>query len=138
MRIHVGCELKFLFPEPTALLLMLSLHPLRWPTVRQHELLQVEPRVPTFQYFDQNGNCCHRAVVPAGVVKFSNRAVVEDCGLPDLQVPDAPQINVQDLPQETLQFLLGSRYCEVDSELNQLAWSTFSRTPAGWPRAGGV
>ena len=138
MLIQVGCELEFVFPEPTALILLLSLHPLRGPTIRQHEQLEVEPQVPLLQYFDQSGNRCHRAVVPSGSVKFRNSAIVEDCGLPDLQVPSAPQTNVQDLPQEVLQFLLGSRYCEVDSELNQLAWSQFSRFPAGWPRVQAV
>ncbi len=69
---------------------------------------------------------------------FRNSAVVDDCGLPDLQVLNAPQNNVQDLPQEVLQFLLGSRYCEVDSELNQFAWSQFSQTQAGWPRVQAV
>ncbi len=138
MLIRVGCELEFTFPEPTALILMLSLHPVRTPTIRQYEHLQVDPLVPLSQYFDQYGNRCHRAVVPAGCVTFRNSAVVEDCGLPDLQVPNAPQVNVQDLPQEVLQFLLGSRYCEVDSELNQFAWSQFSQVPAGWPRVQAV
>ena len=138
MLIRVGCELHFVFPEPTAIILMLSLHPLRAPTIRQHEQLQVEPLVPLSAYFDQYGNRCHRAFVPSGLVTFRNSAVVDDCGLPDLQVLNAPQNNVQDLPQEVLQFLLGSRYCEVDSELNQFAWSQFSQTQAGWPRVQAV
>jgi len=138
MLIRVGCELHFVFPEPTAIILMLSLHPLRAPTIRQHEQLQVEPLVTLSAYFDQYGNRCHRAFVPSGLVTFRNSAVVDDCGLPDLQVLNAPQNNVQDLPQEVLQFLLGSRYCEVDSELNQFAWSQFSQTQAGWPRVQAV
>lgn len=93
---------------------MHGLHPVHWPTVRQQERLQVEPLVPISQYNDLNGNLCSRTVVPAGRVRFGNEAIVEDCGLPDLQVPTAPQINIQDLPPEVLQFLLASRYCEVD------------------------
>src|ERR1043165_2084334 len=131
MLISVGCEIEFEFPEPTALILMLSLHPLRAPTIRKHEHLQVEPSVPIAQYFDTNGNRCGRAVVPAGHVVFRNDAIVEDCGLPDLQVWNAPQMNIQDLPQEVLQFLLASRYCEVDSKLNEIAWSLFSKTQPG-------
>ena len=73
-------------------------------------------------------------MVPAGQVRFSNDAIVEDCGLPDLQAPLATQGNVQDLPQEVLQFLLASRYCEVDSELKDIAWRLFSNTQPGWPR----
>ena len=104
MLIRVGCDIVFVFPEPTALILMLSLHPLRAPTIRKHECLQVDPPVPLSQYFDTNGNRCARAVVPAGHVRFRNDAIVEDCGLPGLQNFNAAQVNVQDLPQEVLQF----------------------------------
>jgi transglutaminase-like putative cysteine protease len=134
MLIRVGCEIDFIFPEPTAVILMLSLHPARAPTIRKPEHLQIVPSVPMSQFFDTNGNRCIRAVVPPGRVSFRNNAIVEDCGLPDLQVPSAPQMNVQDLPQEVLTFLLASRYCEVDSELKQIAWSLFSQTQPGWPR----
>ncbi len=138
MLIRVGCEIEFEFPEPTALMLMLNLHPLRWPTVRKYEHLQVTPAVPIAQFFDLNGNYCGRTVVPAGIVKFHNDAIVEDCGLPDLHVPTATQFNVQDLPHEVLQFLLASRYCEVDSELKDFAWTRFANTTPGWPRVQAV
>ena len=138
MLIRVGCEIEFFFPQPTAVILMLSLHPLRGQTIRKPEHLQVKPHVPIHFFFDLNGNCCGRAVVPAGRVVFGNDAVVDDCGLPDLQVPHAPQGNVQDLPQEVLHFLLASRYCEVDSELKDLAWNLFSHTRPGWSRVQAV
>jgi transglutaminase-like putative cysteine protease len=134
MLIRVGCEIECVFPAPTALILMLSLHPSRSPTIRVQENLQVEPSDTISEFLDVNGNHCSRAVVPAGHVSFHNDAVVEDCGLPDLQVWDAPQGNVQDLPQDVLRFLLASRYCEVDSELNNFAWSRFSQIQPGWPR----
>jgi hypothetical protein len=63
---------------------------------------------------------------------------VEDSGLPDLQVPLAMQMAVQDLPDFVLQFLLPSRYCEVDSELKDLAWTLFRNTSPGWPRVQAV
>jgi transglutaminase-like putative cysteine protease len=138
MLIRVGFDIEFTFPEPTALILMLNLHPLRSPTIRKHEDVRIVPSVPISYYYDTNGNRCGRAVVPAGRVRFYNDAVVEDCGLPDLQVPDAPQTNVQDLPQEVLQFLIASRYCEVDSELKEIAWTRFSGTRPGWPRVQAV
>jgi transglutaminase-like putative cysteine protease len=67
-------------------------------------------------------------------VVFRNEALVEDCGLPDLQFPQAWQAQVQDLPHEVLLYLLASRYCEVDRELKDLARSLFGQTPPGWPR----
>src|SRR5277367_3086670 len=104
MLIEIDCDIEFTFPEPTAAILMLSLHPLRAPTIRKPEDLQVKPRVPMAQFFATNGNRCARAVVPAGRVVFSNDAVFEDCGLPDLKVENAPQGNIQDRPYEVLQF----------------------------------
>jgi transglutaminase-like putative cysteine protease len=138
MLIRVGCEIEFVFPEPTALIAMLSLHPSRAPTVRKYENLQVQPLVPISPYYDLYGNRCGRALVPAGHVRFSNEAVVEDCGLPDLQAPSAPQTNVQDLPQEVLLYLLASRYCEVDSELKDIVWPLFGHIQPGWPRVQAV
>jgi transglutaminase-like putative cysteine protease len=43
-------------------------------------------------------------------------------------------LKVSDLPPETLQFLLASRYCEVDGELQQIAWGLFGSTKEGWDR----
>jgi transglutaminase-like putative cysteine protease len=40
---------------------------------------------------------------------------------------------VEDLPDEVLIFLLGSRYCETD-RLSNIAWSLFGHTPPGWSR----
>jgi len=62
-----------------------------------------------------------------------NSAVVEDSGLPDPQPWGVSQHPVQELQEETLHFLLASRYCEVDSELKELAWGKFSKVAPGWP-----
>jgi transglutaminase-like putative cysteine protease len=40
---------------------------------------------------------------------------------------------VQDLPDDVLGYLLGSRYCETD-HLSDLAWKLFGRLPPGWAR----
>lgn len=116
------------------MLLMLYLHPSREPTTRQPDRLQVNPALPVSEYYDLYGNRCGRVVAPAGQITFRNEALVEDCGLPDLQVPQAMQSAVQDLPHETLQYLLASRYCEVDSELKDIAWKLFGKTAPGWAR----
>ncbi len=134
MLIRVGFEISFEFPEPTAMLMLLSLHPTRLPTIRDPERLEVQPAVPLRQFTDGFGNSCSRAFVPAGRATLRNQATVEDCGLPDLQVADAPQLNVQHLPDDVLPFLLPSRYCEVDSELKELACALFGGVTPGWPR----
>jgi transglutaminase-like putative cysteine protease len=47
-------------------------------------------------------------------------------------VPSAQQHAVKDLPEETLVFLLGSRYCETDL-LSPVAWQLFGTSARGWP-----
>jgi transglutaminase-like putative cysteine protease len=100
--------------------------------------LQVEPWTPVSQYFDLYGNRCGRLLAPAGRLVFRNDAIVENDGRPDPQTWGAPQHNVQDLPDEVLLFLLASRYCEVDSELREIANDLFGRTPPGWPRVAAI
>jgi len=138
MLLQVNFEISFTFHEASPVLLMSFLHPSRDATVRSSEKFSIEPSVPVTRFVDNFGNRCGRAVVPAGMVVFRNHAVVQDSGLPDLQVPDAQQAQVQDLPDYVLQFLLPSRYCEVDSELKDLAWSLFKGTPPGWARVQAV
>jgi transglutaminase-like putative cysteine protease len=135
MLLSIGYEMAFSFPQPTAMILMLHVHPSRVAMIRKPEQLEVKPWVPASDYIDCFGNRCSRLVVPAGRVVFRNDATVEDNGQPDPQVWDALQHNVQDLPNDVLPFLLSSRYCEVDSALKDLAGTLFNATLPGWPRA---
>src|SRR5256885_12419350 len=120
MLIRVGYDMAFHFLEPTAMVLMLSLHPSRASTIRHPERLEVQPNVAVSEFIDTFGNRCSRVFVPAGRVMLHNEAIVEDTGQPDPQVWEAPQHNVQDVADDVLQFLLSSRYCEVDSALQDL------------------
>jgi transglutaminase-like putative cysteine protease len=132
MLIRVGFEIAFTFPEPTSLVLMLSLHPSVDSKVRTSEHLTVEPSVPISSYWDIYGNRCSRVFVTPGHTTFFSDAIVEDDGKPDLLGWGAIQHKPQDLPNEVLLFLLASRYCEVDSEMREIAWSLFGQQPAGW------
>ncbi len=132
MFIRVGFEIAFIFPEPTSLVLMLSLHPSVDARVKSPERLMVEPQVPLSSYSDIYGNRCSRVLVPAGRATFSNDAIVEDDGKPDVLGWGAIQHKPPDLPNEVILYLLASRYCEVDSELREIAWSLFGQQHAGW------
>jgi transglutaminase-like putative cysteine protease len=134
MLIRVGHEISLTFLQPTATVLMLYLHPSRTATVRKAECLQIEPWTPVSEYIDLYGNHCGRILAPSGRVVFRNNAIVEDSGEPDPQVWDAPQHKVENLPDDVLLFLLASRYCEVDSELREIASTLFSQTLPGWSR----
>lgn len=76
-----------------------------------------------------------RIVAPKDRMRICADALVNDTGLPDAIVPQAKQLPVQDLPEETLLFLLGSRYCETD-RLSQTAWNLFGQAPTGRRRDG--
>ena len=132
MFIRVGFEIAFTFPEPTSLVLMLQLHPTCDAQVVSPEKLRVEPSVPIEPYLDLYGNRCSRVMVAAGRTTFYNDAIVKNDGKPDVLGWGALQHKPQDLPTDVLLYLLASRYCEVDGELREIAWTLFGQQPAGW------
>jgi transglutaminase-like putative cysteine protease len=133
MQINVGFEMIFDCPKPTPMIFNLNVHFTRVSDLVGRDALVVEPRVPMAAYRDDFGNWCTRIVAPAGRTRVTADAVVNDSGLPDLIVREAQQILVDDLPEDTLIFLLGSRYCDTD-RLSQTAWNLFGQTPPGWDR----
>ena len=133
MRIRVGSELRFEFPQPTPMIVMLNVHFSRFSDLEAPDSLMAIPSVPIEGYRDSFGNWCNRLVAPAGHFTLSTNAVIRDPGVPDPIALDALQHQVQHLPADTLQFLLGSRYCETD-RLSDEAWRLFGHTPLGWPR----
>ena len=140
MLIQIGYDIELAITSPMALVYLLHVHPSRRDDLLQPEMIYVAPPLDrkecTEEYIDSFGNQCGRINVPEGVssVKFSSRAVIRDSGLLDAQHFDAYQHDPRDLPVSTLQFLLPSRYAEVDSELLNFAWAQFGSTPLGWPR----
>jgi transglutaminase-like putative cysteine protease len=133
MRIHVGCELSFEFPQTTPMIVTLNVHFSRFSDLERPDYLMTTPSVPVEGYRDSFGNWCSRLVAPAGRFSLGTDAVVRDAGAPEPAELDALQHQVQHLPADTLLFLLGSRYCETD-RLSDEAWRLFGPTPLGWPR----
>jgi transglutaminase-like putative cysteine protease len=133
MRIRAGFEIAYDCPEPVPMILQLSVHPKRRGDLETPDRVQTQPRTDLVQYIDDFGNICSRVLAPRGRFVLSADFTIRDTGLVDDYAPDAIQIPVQDLPAETLVFLLGSRYCETD-KLSEVAWSLFGSTPRGWPR----
>ena len=84
--IRAGFEAGFDFSGPTAVLLLAYVHPSRATSLRVPDCLAVTPRVAITEYTDVYGNRCGRTVVPAGHVVFRNDILIEDDGLPDVQM----------------------------------------------------
>jgi transglutaminase-like putative cysteine protease len=133
MQIRVGFEMIYDCPQPTPMIFNLNVHFTRVSDLVGRDNLVVDPPVRMAGYRDSFGNWCTRIVAPKGRTRIAADAIVNDSGMPDLVVPQARQTAVQDLPEETLLFLLGSRYCETD-RLSETAWNLFGQTPMGWSR----
>ena len=133
MQLRTGFELIYSFPQPTPIVLLVNIHDSRAADMVVPDCLTAEPAVPIAGYRDGFGNRCQRLLAPAGRLRLTADGVIRDSGLPDEVVPAAGQDQVQNLPEETLVFLLGSRYCETDL-LSETAWQLFGPTAPGYPR----
>ena len=137
MRLRIGYELDFDFPQPTPVLSVLNVHYSRASDLEAPDLIRLDPPVPVQGYRDGFGNWCGRFTAPAGPIRISTDTVIRDSGLPDPYVPDARQHPIEELPDEALVFLLASRFCESDRMLD-LAWQLFGATQPGWARVQAV
>src|SRR5450432_4284252 len=133
MQIRVGYELQYDFPQDTPMILTLHVHSSRAPDLARPDYMMSNPPVPMAAYRDSFGNWCTSLVAPQGHFWVTSDAIVNDAGAPDPVFPYAFQHPVPQLPEETLVFLLGSRYCETD-RLSETAWKLFSGAPLGWAR----
>ena len=121
MQIGVGYALIYELPQPTPMRLTLHIHHSRAADVVVPDHLVTVPTVPMAAYHDLFGNWISRIVAPAGQLRLSGRAIVNDAGKPDPVWPNAVQHTVQELPEETLVFCSG-----VD-----IARPTICRRPLG-------
>jgi len=133
MEIKVGFEITYTAAQPTPMVIMLSIHPSRYSDIVGTETITADPGTPIGFYRDSFGNVCGRLLAPAGGVTLRGHALVRDAGLPDIVMPTAQQLPVEQLPDELLLYLMPSRYCETD-KLTDIAWSLFGGTRPGWER----
>lgn len=133
MQIRVGYELQFRCPQPTPMILNLNVHYTRAGDLLRADNMTTDPWVPLTLYRDGFGNWCTRLVAPAGPIRIRADALINDRGVPEPVVWNAQQHPVELLPEETLVYLLASRYCDTEN-LSSIAWSLFGGTVPGWPR----
>lgn len=133
MLIRIGYDMQFDLLAPVAMVAILNVHPSRSADLREPDLLRVEPSVPVETFRDSFGNVCCRFVAPAGPLRLYNSTLIEDSGQPDETNLSARQLPVAEVPDHLLQYLLPSRYCEVDL-LASVATDLFGQTEPGWSR----
>jgi transglutaminase-like putative cysteine protease len=133
MLIKYGYELTFNCPQPTMVVCLLDAHRERSQELHYEIPPTTIPAIPTTTYLDAFGNTVRRFMAPSGDLTITSDAVIEDSGLPDPIELDAGESPLEQLPNESLVFLLGSRYCETD-KLADIAWRHFGSSPRGWRR----
>ena len=127
MWVRASCSLEFNPPVATPFLLMLRPRSgmQQWVAREQSTL---SPSVPAVEFTDPFGNLCQRLVSPAGPFAIRTSADIEAADAAD-SAPGAPFIEVQQLPCDTLPFLLPSRYCESDRFTEMAASLTCGYAP---------
>jgi len=135
MRLDAGCQLTFQADEPSPLLLMLRPRSGRGQWVVREEYL-LDPPVPLVEYSDSYGNLCQRVMAPKGSFQVCATARVETADALE-ECPGAAFVPVQQLPDEVLQFLLPSRYCQSD-QLGTLASEIVTTQTPGYDQVAAI
>ena len=134
MDLDIGCSFVFDANVATHAVMLFEPHCTELDRVLDSRLEIVgDVAAPSESYVDSFGNRCRRITLNAGqtTIRFLARAnVVPEGDRTDRSAALAPPV---DLPDEVLQFLMPSRYCESD-QVADLAWSTFGTGGSGWER----
>src|SRR3982074_3185515 len=89
MKIRAGYEISYDCPQPTPMILTLSVHPSRTPDLLSWDRMRLDPPIPVNTYHDSFGNFCHVIRAPAGRLTVSADFQVADRGEPDAIAPGA-------------------------------------------------
>jgi transglutaminase-like putative cysteine protease len=150
MLIQSEFDIRFDIPVATAMIALLHVHPSLDASLRTPDTLQVEhspamqstepqaaTRLKVEEYIDSFGNRCSRFVAPVGTIRLFGTNLLEGPETPDQQGFGLQQTPVEELPAETLQYLLASRYCQVD-QFGGIAQDLFGFYAPGWERAAAI
>jgi hypothetical protein len=91
MKIRAGYVISYDCPQPTPMILQLSVHPSRIGDLLTWDRMHFAPAIPVNTYHDSFGNFCHVIRAPAGRLTMSTDFIVQDNGEPDEVAPAAKQ-----------------------------------------------
>lgn len=135
MWMHATCFLDFNIPVATPFIFMLRPRS-GWQQWVGREQYVLTPSVPAVEFTDPFGNLCQRLVAPAGRFSVHTTVDIESAEFSDT-APGAPFVEVQQLPDDTLPFLLPSRYCESD-RCSQMAPSIVADWAPGYDQCAAI
>lgn len=135
MWLRVSCELVFDIEIPTPFILMLRPRSGAQQWVERDEF-KILPSIQVNEYTDDYGNLCQRLVAPPGNFSIHTTADVKTSEHLDVDF-GAPFIEIQNLPNDILSYLLPSRYCESD-RFNDLALSITANQIPGYNQVAAI
>ncbi|WP_379926949.1 transglutaminase family protein [Mariniflexile jejuense] len=112
MWLRVSFDLVFDIEIPTPFILMLRPRSGAQQWVAR-ESYKIEPNIQAYEYTDAFGNLCQRVIAPSGLFSIQTEAEIKTATYVD-EAPDAPFVEIQNLPDTVLSYLLPSRFCESD------------------------
>lgn len=112
MWLRASCELNFDITTPTPFILMLRPRSGAQQWIAREEY-QLTPSIPVVEFTDNYGNLCQRLIAPVGPFSIYTMAEVMTADQLD-EAPGAPFVEIQNLPESVLAYLLPSRFCESD------------------------
>lgn len=112
MLLRTSCDLTFDITVPTPFILMLRPRSGAYQWISREEYRLV-PSVQVYEFTDNYDNLCQRLVAPPGTFEIHTVAEVKTAYQME-QAPGAPFVEVQNLPDSVLVYLLPSRYCESE------------------------
>lgn len=112
MWLKTSCMLTFQIALSTPFVLMLRPRSGAQQWIAREEY-RLTPGVPVFEFTDGYGNLCQRLTAPAGAFEVTTSAEIMTADRVD-QAHGASFVEIQDLPDAVLSYLLPSRYCESD------------------------
>lgn len=112
---------------PTPCILMLHPHSIDGQTIETIELKTSLP-CPIREYPDVYGNTCIRTILPQGPFKLESH-IIADCADEIAVDFSAALMPMEEIPDEVLQFILPSRYCEADTLGDRARAITAAATP---------
>ncbi|GHF30754.1 transglutaminase-like putative cysteine protease [Deinococcus metalli] len=140
VRVRAGFSLTFEVPYPTPMLFVVQ--PTDRPATTATRQRIIEQRMlgaaeGIHTYTDMHGNVIWRVLAPPGTFTLGHDLIAEVTRNPDPQLHSLRKTPVEDLPDETIAYLLPSRY--VDSDLvGAEAWERFGHIQGGWAQVQAV
>jgi len=127
MWLRTSCNLSFEIIEPTPFILMLRPRSGSQQWIAREEY-RLEPSISVSEFTDIYGNLCQRLIAPPGLFTIHTSAEVMTADQLD-RAPGSAFIEISNLPDAVLTYLLPSRYCESDRFGQMAASITADRQP---------